>query len=119
MNRICTTIEESKHLLELGIDPETADMSWYGTLAGNFYPYIGIHDYDSIPAWSLEALLELIPTDNANWYLDESKSMDYISDDEGKTRYTGEKESYIEAAYTLVAALLKNGDIKPVEQEEE
>lgn len=31
MGKICTTIEQSKKLIELGIDTETADMFyWYG-----------------------------------------------------------------------------------------
>jgi hypothetical protein len=28
MTKICTSIEQSKKLLELGLDPSTADMGW-------------------------------------------------------------------------------------------
>ena len=73
MNKICTTIEQSKKLVELGIDVSTADM---------FYAYranlqIGEWELDKtpviidgsikidpvldVPAWSLTALIGLIP----------------------------------------------------------
>ena len=29
MTKICTTIEQSKKLLELGLSPDTADMFWF------------------------------------------------------------------------------------------
>lgn len=68
---IATSIEQSKKLEELGIDPSTADMSWYRPNV--IYPYELHTKYkghgvmvdgsdDLIPAWSLSALLELIPT---------------------------------------------------------
>lgn len=63
-----TTIEQSKHLLELGLSPETADI---------FIPCYGNNDYsenrpyfrntvikpdkDDFPCWSIGALLELLP----------------------------------------------------------
>ena len=74
MNKICTSIEQSKKLMELGIDVKTADMWW------NFYsvttddttpqiihldtPWVGSFNWankpDNIPAWSLAALLEVL-----------------------------------------------------------
>ena len=56
MNKICTTIEQSKKLIELGIDVNTADMCWQN----NEFP-IGFYDDDAVPAWSLTALLGLMP----------------------------------------------------------
>jgi len=56
--KICTSIEQSQKLIELGIDRKTADMCWQN----NEFP-IGFNDEDAIPAWSLSALLELIPKD--------------------------------------------------------
>lgn len=64
--KICTLIEQSKKLIELGINVKTADMFWslnpevlvaseYMT-EDNCIPCV-----DAIPAWSLSALLELIP----------------------------------------------------------
>ena len=73
MNKICTTIEQSKKLVELGIDVSTADMFYgYGMdiqtkkwelsktpviidESNKIDP-----DYD-VPAWSLTALINLIP----------------------------------------------------------
>lgn len=63
MTKICTDIEQSKKLLELGIDRNTADMyCWY---SGKRY-YIEAMDDDDFneeegPAWSLTALLGLMP----------------------------------------------------------
>ena len=74
MNKICTSLEQSKKLLELGVDVNTADMWW------NFYyvttdnttpqiihidtPWVGSFNWnnepDNIPCWSLAALLEVI-----------------------------------------------------------
>ena len=70
-----TTHEQSKKLLELGLDPETADMV-YRTLQGTTPSGRGIGHMClaaprslfredvvvlGLPAWSLEALLEAIP----------------------------------------------------------
>ena len=70
MNKICTSIEQSKKLIELGIDVNTADMLWtydfvvndingLNVISDNFKP-----EENDIPAWSLSALLELIPAGN-------------------------------------------------------
>ena len=74
MNKICTTIEESKKLIELGIDASTADMHYNDWVydfydgyehTGNYVVKLGepqtICGELDIPAWTLSALLELIP----------------------------------------------------------
>ena len=67
MNKICTTIEQSKKLIELGIDVNTADMC-YRIVAYNpndthvYQPYCFVGTLESdIPAWSLSALISLMP----------------------------------------------------------
>ena len=70
-----TSVEQSKRLLELGLDPDTADM-FYNPLMdidngsrANFLetpecmPFKEIKEHRELymPAWSLEALLGLIP----------------------------------------------------------
>ena len=64
MNKICTSIEQSKKLIELGIDTNTADMCYFplqgcnGNIHYNLFAHkeiIGIH------SWSLSALLGLMP----------------------------------------------------------
>lgn len=56
MNKICTSIEQSKKLIELGIDVNTADMCWQN----NEFP-IGFNDDDAFPAWSLSILFKMLP----------------------------------------------------------
>ena len=67
MNKICTSIEQSLQLIELGIDVNTADMCYI-----NEKPNIGFlsEEYkifgdnvltDYWPAWSLSALFNILP----------------------------------------------------------
>ena len=64
-----TTVEQSKTLLDLGLQPESADMCWgidAETLRYNNTPYpLPWKDYTAkeyyMPCWSTEALIELIP----------------------------------------------------------
>lgn len=68
MNKICTSLEQSKKLIELGIDVNTADMFWdmaepdkrRKPLVGPISDYVDMEDW-AIPAWSLSALLGLMP----------------------------------------------------------
>lgn len=67
MNKICTSIEQSKKLIELGIDVNTADMC-YRIVAYNpddthiYQPYCFIGTLESdISAWSLTTLLKMLP----------------------------------------------------------
>lgn len=69
MNNIATSIEQSENLLELGIDPSTASMSY------DRYEFKGKSGYtlactstnspfshkDAIPAWTLVDLIGLLP----------------------------------------------------------
>lgn len=70
MNKICTSIEQSKKLKELGIDTDTADMHWQyieednGQLQWFYFPKdFSINENESIPAWSLSVLLKLLPSE--------------------------------------------------------
>ena len=59
MSKICTSIEQSKKLIELGIDAKTADMCF---LDYNDLSIIdGVLEDTDLPAWSLSALLKLLP----------------------------------------------------------
>ena len=61
-----TSIEQSKHLLELGLKPETADM-YYVQLSEGLDEYTALlkrpqcNYEDDIQCWSIGALLKLIP----------------------------------------------------------
>lgn len=70
MNKICTSIEQSKILIELGLDVNTADMFWDTLFAkkpeahvDNHHLIDGYDDEHRIPAWSLSALLKLIKSE--------------------------------------------------------
>ena len=87
MNKICTSIEQSKRLMELGIDVNTADMMWeYDTDKETYWnkptiipidSYIFIND---IPSWSLSALLCILPfhliVDNQRYVFSMGKGLD-------------------------------------------
>ena len=67
--KICTSIEQSKRLIELCLDVSTADMCWsidipdLPTLFA--YPITDCDNWENkIPAWSLTALLRLMPNFN-------------------------------------------------------
>ena len=75
-SQICTTEEQSKRLLALGLKAETADMSYrinYFDLDGILLECIHTLEPDPplnndrfIPAWSLHRLIEILDI----WYLD-------------------------------------------------
>ena len=66
---VYTTLEQSKQLYELGLDPCTADMCWgidADTMHYNNNPYnLPWKDYTAkeyyVPCWSMEALINLLP----------------------------------------------------------
>lgn len=67
---VCTSIEQSNRLVELGINPKTADMGWFKaySLREEIYkPYIKGYKLENhqsdIPAWSIYKLIEIIPID--------------------------------------------------------
>ena len=69
-----TSVEQSKKLLELGVDKNTADMWWNYYSVSNFNntpmivrleePWVGSFNWnnlpDNIPCWSISALLNII-----------------------------------------------------------
>lgn len=67
MNKICTSLEQSRKLIELGVDVNTADMYWWSS--GKRYYIEAMDDGDfneeegHIPAWSLSVLLKLIKSE--------------------------------------------------------
>lgn len=72
-SQVCTTIEQSQRLLNLGLKPETADMyhttyydandnnnsARYTCVRHRILPLLS----QDIPAWSLHRLMELLPQD--------------------------------------------------------
>lgn len=62
MNKICTTIEQSKELVSLGLCRTTSDMYYFN---GEHRMIGGCKSQDEeldVPAWSLSALLDSLPS---------------------------------------------------------
>ena len=135
MNKICTSIVQSQKLIELGIDENTSDMVYlrsyfeeeegeYNLIVGPYHEgymekedgsIIPVFD-EHIPAWSLTALMKLMPkvsTDGGEIY-ESYPIMEH--DDEGfavsspiyNTSYYSEP---IDAAFEMVCWLKENGKI--------
>ena len=123
-----TTIEQSKHLLRLGLDSSTADMMWDDwslidegwKISVGYYPEIG-KDYGRkcYPAWSLSALLEVISKVTCISYLTIDTSYLIRCKDLG---FLWQKDiaakDPVTAAYEMVCWLLEQGLIKKGSQDE-
>lgn len=130
MSKICTTIEQSKHLLKLGLNPESADMRYehtiheredlqtpmYGFNISSMKYYEDIENITYLPAWSLSALLEVMPS-----RINDTYKLSLIKDDVTNGyyyNYTDRKErrlrtsfaSYnpFDAAFEMMCWLLEN-----------
>ena len=122
MNKICTTLEQSQKLVELGIDINTADMFWLTTdksrlhiLTENLEKY---SRWDCMPAWSLSALLGLMPTDDKrdeSYVVTESHSdcytVIYKNCWDGCIHSEFSEESLLDATFKMVCWLLENKKI--------
>jgi len=135
MNKICTSIEQSRKLIELGIDIKTSDMYyWCGEelriYAGGYKAQN--KEYD-IPAWSLSALMHLLPSvltvkgeySETQYEIDIRKCAltdmvdiyqiaygNYRWHDDGSSSWsdminTGQREELIDAAFEMVCWLKK------------
>ena len=128
MNKICTSIEQSKKLIKLGINVNTADMCYDWSVIGKEYSTVAqCRKYidDELLAWSLSALLELIPpylgefsegidfefskSMNGKWY---SARYIQLNDDKAITFnkvVTG--DTAVDAAFEMVVWLKENNKI--------
>lgn len=118
MTKICTDIEQSKKLLKLGIDRNTADMYWWSS--GKRY-YIEAMDDDDfneeeghIPCWSLSALLGLMPSKMKDGFLTLFKETNESGDEycccyddcNGNSFHHFFGDTAIDACYNMVVWLL-------------
>ena len=125
MNKICTSIEQSKKLIELGIDVSTADMCYLNGDEEFCEVKDGALDEEDVYAWSLSALFELIPpyigefnegidfgfgkAMNGKWY-----SAHYIQlDNSGLATFskTVTGDTSVDAAFEMVVWLKENNKI--------
>ena len=137
MKKICTDINQSKKLIELGIDVSTADMFW-DLLDGDepdekvpiCYPErFDIYSEEFVPAWSLPALLELMPRSICiretefsgyfyflEWWFANDNSLRYVGHN-GKclidiySDHDVKWKDSIDAAFEMVVWLKENGKI--------
>ncbi len=114
---IATTIPQSKHLLELNLPVETADMKYVHWANGKIVlvPRKAYLETDielpilsnEEPAWSLDALLEVMSDYEPNLYKEGKRWTIHVLT-EFSSHYThGYKR--LDAAYEMVVWLLENG----------
>lgn len=122
MNKICTDILQSKKLIELGIDVQTADMYWWATSLRYYIEAMDDGDFNEaeghVPAWSLMALIELIPTEDKKdeYYVDTESHSDYHIVNyrncwDGCIHSEYSEESLLDATYKMVVWLKQNGKL--------
>ena len=130
MTRGYTTIEQSKHLAELGLDPSTADMCYspedleYQDKYTALPRVIGFKLLPGeFPCWSLTALLELMPVciNDDNYFLVIEKDATYLDEPIWRVSYehfikedknVERCASLINAAFEMVCWLIEQGHIK-------
>lgn len=106
---IATSIEQSKKLIELGIDINTADMYWWHTSLRYYLEAMDDGDFNEVAgdihAWSLSALMELIP----NWTMDKTDKVNLTCNpyDHCESCY----EDPVDSAFKMVCWLLENKKI--------
>lgn len=135
MAKICTDINQSEKLIELGIDVNTADMFYADLIVNNKHEYV-MHPLESygfktfktfkdanesqtskfIPAWSLSALLGLMPTEykkDEYYVVAESHSDYYIVSYrncwDGCVHSEYSEESLLDVAFEMIVWLKENG----------
>ena len=119
-----TSIEQSKKLIELGLNIETADMIYasyndvmtgerkYRKWAMELTPMMKIETERELPCWSLSALLEMMPMVNGR-----EPHLIWNKGNYTCFYYCGHKatnNSMIETAYNMVVWLIENNLITEV-----
>jgi hypothetical protein len=114
MNKICTSLEQSKKLIELGIDVNTADMCW-SLVNKNHPPVVGKYcaEYGGmqLPAWSLNALMELMNRNCYNVSLNCHGAEWNVKFDDSETYKEFIRDYAVDAAFEMVVWLLKKKKI--------
>ena len=140
MNKICTSIDQSKKLIKLGIGVNTADMYWWDSSKRYYIEAMDDGDFNEkgdIPAWSLTALMNLLPSEftevgkySTTTYVIKIRKYKFTDEvnlhqiaygtykwyeDGGYTWKdminTGEKEDFLDACVEMVCWLKENGKI--------
>lgn len=125
MNKICTDIEQSKKLIELGIGRKSSDMFYWCGEDLRIGGYKAQSEEFDISAWSLSALLELIPpylgefdegidfgfgkAMNGKWY--SAHYLQYFQNGDVDSVKTVTGDTAVDAAFEMVVWLKENGKI--------
>ena len=125
MNKICTDIEQSNKFIELGIDINTADMYYHydedfnqfdlpqiiDDGEGSFSAHYALFP-DDIPAWSLSALLKLMPIVNGNTYtMNGTLDGGAIISHEELTCIVSQEDNPLDAVFEMIVRLKENNKI--------
>jgi len=120
MSNIATSINQSKKLIELGIDINTADM-FYERVDDERFDYhlhIGIIPklrptfVEYIPAWSLSRLLELIPDLKLSNVCIDKWILGYYSENGWLIKESNFSNTPLDAVFEMMCYLLENKLIK-------
>ena len=115
-SKICTSIEQSKKLIELGIDINTADIMWTALnwQETEYYMEVKNEGFDMpkkyIPAWSLSALLDLMICPNLEEYIKSKWDLTTFTDESLKTPI--EIQDYENPIDACVEMILKLNELK-------
>ncbi len=130
MTKICTSIKQSKKLIELKIDINTSDMR-YGYIAPYDFsdrmydggydevpypkdfllknPNFSANEYDGeLPAWSLSALVDLMPKNVEIERTHIGWRCDYYSNNDSLLKYGKDENTLLDAVFDMVVWLLEN-----------
>ena len=122
---VATSVNQSKKLLELGLNPETADMYYFldPTPAGSIYHLTpmavdygikNLPEYDKgdVSAWSLGALIEMLPKGlkKDNLHIIPSASLWHVGYD--FSEHVERSDNLLEAVYATIIWLLENKYLK-------
>jgi hypothetical protein len=118
MNKICTNIDQSNKLIELGIDINSADMYWWSS--GKRYYIEAMDDGDfnekggHVRAWSLSQLLSLIYIEYnlEKTLFDQSDIFTYSINCPLFNYRTFEHDEPLDAAFEMICYLLEQNKIK-------
>lgn len=116
ITNICTSIVQSRRLLKLGLDPNTADMCWpdYKRLVNYIiFPHFGKSDNkEDLPAWSLTSLLKIIK-DYTIQTTTTGKVFIVCSFNEHPWSLVSQAyDNEVDACFDLVCRLIQGGHIK-------
>lgn len=111
MNKICTSLEQSKKLIELGIDVETSDMLYLDGAEAWLDVKDGTLEEGDIPAWSLSALLGLIPKPLLGQHLESEYWECTTWEDFNVVKEVHGQDNPLDAAFEMVCLITENGKI--------